>query len=113
MANASVSDSKLFAFLGVLLTVIGFIIVYLTKKDDKYAMFYAKQGLALFLVAVVLQVISWIVNMALFAGFFLAIIFNIVWVLWLIAWVFGMVFAFSGQMKDVPIIGSIAKMINV
>ena len=31
------SDSKVFAFLGVFLTVIGFLIVLLVKKNDKYA----------------------------------------------------------------------------
>ena len=33
-------EKKLYAFLGVFLTVIGFIIVLATKKDDKYAMHY-------------------------------------------------------------------------
>ena len=41
-------DSKLFAFLAVLLSVVGFIIALIAKKDNKYVIFYAKQSLILF-----------------------------------------------------------------
>jgi uncharacterized membrane protein len=52
------NNKKLYAFLGVLLTVIGFIIVYAVRKNDKYAMFYAKQGLIIFLIGVVISLVN-------------------------------------------------------
>ncbi|KHO49314.1 MAG: hypothetical protein QT04_C0060G0007 [archaeon GW2011_AR11] len=58
-ASASSGDnSTLLAFIGVFLAVVGFLIVYLVKKEDDYAMHYAKQGLALFIVAVIVWVAS-------------------------------------------------------
>jgi uncharacterized membrane protein len=102
-------DSKLFAFLGVLLTVIGFVIAYATKKDDKYVMFYAKQGLVLFLAWVVV----WIVSM--FLAFIPFLGMMIVWLAELglvILWVFGMIYSLSGEMKDIPLIGEFARKFN-
>jgi len=40
--NKEIEEGKMFAFLGVFLTIIGFVIVLLAKKDNKYAMYYAK-----------------------------------------------------------------------
>jgi uncharacterized membrane protein len=102
-------DSKLFAFLGVFLTVIGFIIVYATQKKDRYAMFYAKQGLVLFIAWVIAGVIGWIFTLIPFLRW-------IGWVLEVIlvvAWVIGMIYALSDEQKEIPIIGTYAKMIKV
>ena len=41
------NERKLLAFLAVFLTLIGFILALLLKRDDKYVMHYAKQGLVL------------------------------------------------------------------
>lgn len=103
-------DSKLFAFLGVFLTVIGFIIVYATQKKDKYAMFYAKQGLILFIVWVIFSIASWIFMMIPFVGW---VISTILWILLIVAWVIGIIYSLSDEMKEIPIIGSFAKMIKV
>ena len=46
-------DGKLFAFLAVLLSILGFIIALLAKKDNKYVMFYAKQSLVLFIAFII------------------------------------------------------------
>jgi len=42
-------ERKVFAFLAVLLSIVGFIIALLVKKDDKYVMFYAKESLVIFI----------------------------------------------------------------
>lgn len=110
MAKSKDSDSNLFAFLGVFLTVIGFIIVLLTKKDDKYAMYYAKQGLVLFFAAVIISVAAWILHWIPFIGWFVE---WVLWVLWIIAWIMGMVYSFSGDMKEIPVLGGFAKKLNV
>ena len=41
VANRS-DDRKLFAFLAAFLSIVGFVIAVVTKKDDRYVMFYAK-----------------------------------------------------------------------
>lgn len=109
MANKDDSDSKLFAFLGVFLTWLGFIIVMVAKKDDKYAMYYGKQGLVLgiawivlFIVGLILAfipILGWIIDILLWLGLF-------------ILWIIGIIYAFSGKEKDIPIVGSIAKMMK-
>lgn len=99
-------EGKVFAFLGVFLTVIGFIIVLLAKKENKYAIFYAKQGLVLFIAYVALAIImmvpllGWIIG-----GLGMIILF--------IFWVIGIVYSLSGEEKEIPIIGELAKKINI
>lgn len=98
-----VEEGKIYAFLGIFLTVIGFVIVLLTKKDNEYAMFYAKQGLVLFIAYVVVAIINWLPLP--FLNWF-------IWVLWIllfILWIMGIVYAFSGEEKDIPVIGPLAK----
>ncbi|MBT7927955.1 hypothetical protein HN695_06490, partial [Candidatus Woesearchaeota archaeon] len=70
-------DDKVFAFLGAFIPIIGFIIVLLAKKDSKLAMYHAKQGLVLGIVAIIVSVIASIfVRGFLFFGFF-GIIFSL------------------------------------
>jgi uncharacterized membrane protein len=95
------SESKIFAFLGVFLTIIGFVIVMLVRKDDKYAMYYAKQGLVLFIAGLLVWVIS-VVLAFLLIGFIIGPILNIIL---LILWVIGIVYSLSGEMKPIPLIG--------
>ena len=99
-------DKKLFAFLGIFLTVLGFIIVYAAKKNDEYAMFYAKQGLVLFLLWVLISLIGIIPVIG-------PIILVIGWILLVIAWVLGMVYSLSGEERNIPIIGQYAEMIKL
>lgn len=102
------SESKIFAFLGVFLTIIGFIIVILTRKDDKYAMYYAKQGLGLFIAGVLVWVIT-IILAFLLIGFIIGPILNVVL---LILWIIGIVYSLSGEMKPIPLIGRFAEKLN-
>lgn len=103
-------DSKLFAFLAVLLSVVGFIIAYSMKKDNKYVMFYAKQSLVLFIGWIVL----WIVGMILGSIPFLGIMVH--WILslaLLVLWVMGLIYSLSGEMKHIPLVGDFAKKIDL
>lgn len=99
-------DSKLYAFLGIFLTVIGFIIVYALQKKDKYAMFYAKQGLIIFIIGVIAAIVSiipligWIIS-------------AIAGILLLILWIIGLIYSLSGEEKEIPIIGAYTKMIKL
>ncbi|MCX5704306.1 MAG: hypothetical protein NT066_07465, partial [Candidatus Omnitrophica bacterium] len=49
-------DSKLFAWLATFFLIIGFIIALVTKKDNKYVMFYAKQSLVIFIAWIILGI---------------------------------------------------------
>lgn len=104
------SDSKLFAFLGVFLTVIGFIIVLLTKKEDKYAMYYAKQGLILFIVWIIAWIAMIILAFIPFLGWLIDIL---LWIALLILWIIGIVYSLSGTEKPIPVIGHFADMIKL
>lgn len=106
--RAGKSDSKLYAFLATFLSIIGFVIAIVAKKNDKYVMYYAKQGLVIFILSLILSAISW---SFVYSGFFWTIrsLLNLViLVLWILSWVY----ALSGKEKEVPVIGSIAKKFN-
>ncbi len=96
--SKEVEEGKVFAFLGVFLGIIGFIIVILTKKENDYAMFYAKQGLVLTIAWVILWVVAIIPILGWIIGF-------LGWILLLVLWIIGWVYALSGKKKHIPIIG--------
>jgi len=103
----SKDDSKLFAFLAVFLSIIGFIIAIVVKKDDEYVMFYAKQGLVLFVVAVIINVVGMVIP---FIGWF--IILPLGGLFTVVLWVIQMIYSVSGEKKLTPIIGIFAEKIN-
>ncbi len=103
-------DSKLFAFLAVLLSVIGFIIALLAKRDNKYVMFYAKQSLVLFLAWIVVQGLTEVLDVLTFVG---SIINPILWVSYILLWVIAMINSLSGQQRETPFIGEFARKIDL
>jgi len=108
--KSSNDDRKLFAFLATFLSIIGFIIALVAKKEDKYVMFYAKQSLVVFIVAVIGSIISSLFMHILFIGWIIATAINIiVALLWIISWIY----ALSGEEKEVPIVGVYARKINL
>tara|TARA_Y100000031_G_C8160303_1_gene356652 strand:- start:518 stop:850 length:333 start_codon:yes stop_codon:yes gene_type:complete len=110
MSKKDVEDGKVFAFLGIFLTVIGFIIVLLAKKDNKYAMYYAKQGLVLFIAYVIAAIVNMILAFIPFIGWLLMLV---IWIGLLVLWVFGLVYSLSGEEKEIPLIGQFAKKIKL
>ena len=105
--SKEIEEGKVFAFLGIFLTVIGFIIVLLAKKDNKYAMFYAKQGLILFIAYAIISV----AGMIPFIGWFLILPLGSLFLF--ILWIIGIIYALSGEEKDIPLIGEFAKKIKI
>ncbi len=113
-----VEDGKIWAFLAMFLGIIGFIVVLLAKKDNKYAMFYAKQSLVLFIVGfgggIVLSVLGMILGAIPILGFLITgLIAAAFWIFMLVMWVMGWISALSGQEKYLPLIGEYAKKINL
>ena len=110
-SNKMADDSKTFAFLAIFLGLVGFIIALVTKKDDKYVMFYAKQSLALIIVAVGLYIIGFVLSIVtLGIGFFF--LFPIIWLIIAVLWFIGWLNALSGQEKYIPVIGRLGDKFN-
>jgi uncharacterized membrane protein len=104
--GGTVDEGRLFAFLAYFLGIIGFIIVFAVKKDNKFAMFHAKQSLVLFIVAVANGIIWQVPLIGWIAG---AVIGLAVFVFWIM----GIINALGGQEKALPIIGDLAAKINL
>ncbi len=107
MAKAKEDDGKLFGFLAYLLGIVGFLIVLQAKKDNKFAMYHAKQCLVLCIAAV----IAWVVWLIPVVGWF--VLGPILYIIILILWIIGMVNALTGKEKPLPIIGKFGEKINL
>lgn len=108
--NNEVEDGKIFAFLGVFLVIVGFIIVLLAKRDNKYAMYYAKQGLVLFIAYLIAFAVGIVIGWMPFIG---RLIIGVMVVIWIALWIIGTINSLSGEMKEIPLIGQFAEKIKV
>lgn len=96
--NKVSQDEKLFGALSYLWVVS--IIILIVKKDSEFVKFHARQGLVIFLVSVVLgwiPVLGW----------------PILDIILIIAIVAGIMKALAGEMWEVPVIGPLAKKIDL
>ena len=106
MAKKSSGDSKLFAFLAVFLSIIGFVIALLAKKKDKYVMHYAKRSLIIFLIfvisgaLVIIPIIGWITS-------------PILYIVALVLWIITLINSVSGEKRETPLIEEYAKKIEL
>lgn len=90
-----VQENKIFAvlaYLGILVLV-----PLLAKKESKFAMFHAKQGLVL----LIGWIIAWLLSFV-FIGFIVDIVL-IVFSIW------GLINAATGKMEKLPLIGDLAE----
>jgi len=99
-------DSKGFAFLAAFLSIIGFVIALIAKKDDDYVMHYAKQSLVIFIADIIVWVVAiplmWI---PVIGSLIIFILYVVIVVLWVMSWIY----ALSGEKKEVPLIGKYAR----
>lgn len=93
-------ESKGWAFIGTL-PIIGFILVWLMNKKDKYAMFYGKQGLALGIVQIVIGIAMTILVITI-------PLIPIWYIICFILWIISVVNAMSGKQKPTPLVGKFA-----
>jgi len=104
---SSADESKIWAVIVYILGIIGFLIVLLAKKEDKFALYHAKQSLVLF--------IAWVIVHA--VGIFVPFIGWAVWPLGMlflfILWIVGIINAATGKQKPLPVIGSFGEKINL
>ena len=100
------NNSKLFAFISVLLTIVGFLIALIFRRDDDYIMFYAKQSLGIF----ILQAIAKIASLVPFTGDLVAVP---LWILFFVLCVIALINSLSGQKKLTPLIGKWSNAIRI
>ncbi len=99
-------DSKLFAFLAVLLSIIGFVLALIVKKEDEYVRYYARQSFVIFITFLIftavsiVPIIGWVISPILSVFIF-------------ILWVIALVYSLSGEMKETPIIGQFGNKLNI
>ena len=105
--------NRIHAFLSYLLSILGWLYVLLFQREDKLAVYHAKQSLVLTLVAVGSllgwAVGAWIISWIPLVGPLLAAAsFSLIVLAYLflgVAWVIGMVYALQGKMKALPLVG--------
>ena len=103
-------DSTIYAFLATILSIIGFIIAIVAKRDDKYVMYYAKHSLVIFIIGCVGGVLGAIINWIPIIGPIINFgIFIIVFLAWILSWIY----ALSGKQKTIPIITDLALRFDV
>jgi uncharacterized membrane protein len=100
-------EGKLYAILAYVLSIIGFILVLVAKKDNKFAMFHAKQSLVLFFGFIIANVAYWLIP---FLGIIVGGLLNLALLVLLIM---GIINAASGAEKNLPVIGDLAAKINI
>ena len=93
-------ESKGWAFVGTL-PVLGFILVYLFNKNDKYAMYYGKHGLALGIVGAIIHIALLLL--------IITIPLTFIWqIIVIVLWIISVMNAMSGKQKATPLVGKVA-----
>ncbi len=106
-------SSRYLAFLAYLLSVVGALYVLLTQRRDAFAVYHARQSLALALAALAAplawMVCAWALLWVPLAGPVAAVaLFALligIYVGLAIAWVAGMLYALQGRVKAIPFFG--------
>lgn len=88
-------------YLGIL-----FLVPLLAKKDNKFALYHAKQGLVLFIAEIVIWIAAVILAFIPIIGWLVALV---LWILLLVMFIMGIVNAATGKYKALPVIGGIAE----
>jgi uncharacterized membrane protein len=99
-----IEEGKVWAIIGYL--GILFLVPLLAKKDNKFALYHAKQGLILFIAEIVIWVVAFILMFIRFVGWAIA---AILWIAILVLFIIGIVNAATGKYKALPLIGQIAE----
>lgn len=103
-------DKKLLAFVTTFLSIIGFVLALIFWRNDKYVMHYAEQSMVVFIYSLIAGILSGLLGRLPIIGMIISSALSIsVLVLWVISWVF----AFSGEEKDVPLIGEFGEKFNL
>ena len=89
--------TAILSYIGIL-----FLIPLLACKDNAFDQFHAKQGLVLFIIAIINCIISMIPFIGWVVGF-------VIWIIILVLAIIGIVNVVQGEKKPLPIIGGYAE----
>ncbi len=104
------SSSIFLAFIATFLSIVGFLIVFIVGRNDKYAGYYAKQSLVIFIIAVASAVLQKVLAYVPILGGVINVALTIlVVVIWIISWMF----ALTGEQKRILIVSDYADKINL
>ena len=109
--DKTIEEGKIFAFIGYWGLL--FLVPLLAKKDNKFALFHAKQGMVLCIAAVALVIIMVILG---FVPILNIIVGILGWIVLLGIGVFaiiGMIKALTGDYWKMPIFGDIAEKLKI
>jgi len=117
MSNSN-DEGKVFAIIAYILGIIGFLIVLLAKKDNKFAMYHAKQALVLCVAAIIGYVALMIVTMILvFIPVIGPLLSSLLYLALAVAWIYlvilGIINSVNLREKPLPYIGQYAEKINI
>ena len=99
-------DSKLWGAIAYLLGILGGVLAYLVKKDDPYVKFHAVQSILFNISLIVIFVVLGVMS---FIFWPIGLISPLVWLVWLLAWLFLMWKAYSGEKYKLPVLGAMAE----
>lgn len=83
-----------------------FLIPMLAGKDNEFNLFHAKQGLVLFIAEIITVMLAWIPIIGWIGA-------PILYIVWFIFFIMGIVSVLQGQKKELPIIGQFAEKFNI
>lgn len=107
-------SSRYLAFLAYLLSLPGALFVLLTRRDDPFAIYHARQSLAIVVAAIVTPLawavvawpLAWIPYIGAVIGVSLFALVIAAYIGLAVSWVAGMVFALRGLARPVPLVGA-------
>jgi len=85
------------SYIGIL-----FLVPLLSRKDDAFAQFHAKQGLGLFICEVATCLIAWIPVIGWIVGL-------VAWIMWLVLSITGIMNVVKGKQVPLPVIGKLGE----
>lgn len=93
------------------ITPLGWIIGYLIHVNKRAALsaWHLRQSLFLHLTSMLIYVLQVAVLQLAYIGWLLGMLLLFAGVAWLIFWAIGIIFAFSGEMRSIPVLGPFAQ----
>ena len=83
-----------------------FLIPMLAGKDNEFNVFHAKQGLVLFIAEIITAVFAWVPIIGWIGA-------PLLYIVWFIFFIIGIVNVLQGQKKELPLIGQLAQKFNI
>lgn len=98
-----------------ILAYIGFLVFIpiFAARESEFARFHSNQGLALFIVEAIYGIVISIINSVMMVSFqwgawgVLNVIFGLVWILFVVLSILGILNAYRGETKPLPVVGGI------